>query len=337
MAIRVAINGFGRIGRLILRVGLKSKNIEFVAVNDVTDAKTLAHLLKYDSVHRIMPETVEALDNAFIVNGKEIKVFSEKEPAKLPWKDLDIDIVCEASGKFTSYEKTKPHLDAGAKKVIITAPAKGEVPVKSIVMGVNEKIYDTTTDHIISNASCTTNCVVPIAKVLHENFKIKRGYMTTIHAYTNDQKILDAPHKDLRRARAAAMSMIPTSTGAAKLIGVIFPELKGKIDGMAIRVPTPDVSMIDLSCVVEKDTNKDGVNEAFKKACAGPLKKYVQYLTEPLVSTDFTGNPYSAIFDSSLTAVVDNTLVKLYAWYDNEWGYTCRVIDLIEYIGKKLL
>jgi glyceraldehyde 3-phosphate dehydrogenase len=337
MAIRVAINGFGRIGRLILRVGLKSKNIDFVAVNDITDAKTLAHLLKYDSVHRIMPETIEALDNAFIVNGKEIKVFAEKEPANLPWKDLGVDVVCEASGKFTSYEKTKPHLDAGAKKVIITAPAKGDVPVKSIVMGVNEKIYDAATDHIISNASCTTNCVVPIAKVLHENFKIKRGFMTTIHAYTNDQKILDAPHKDLRRARAAAMSMIPTSTGAAKLIGVVFPELKGKIDGMAIRVPTPDVSMIDLACVVEKETTKENVNEAFKKACAGPMKKYVQYLTEPLVSIDFTGNPFSAIFDSSLTSVVDNTLVKLYAWYDNEWGYTCRMIDLIEFIGKRLV
>jgi len=336
MALKVAINGFGRIGRLILRVGLKSKNIDFVAVNDITDTKTLAHLLKYDSVHRIMPETIEVLENSFIVNGKEIKVFSEKDPAQLPWKDLGVDIVCEASGKFTAYEKSKPHLDAGAKKVIITAPAKGETPVKLIVMGVNEKIYDTATDHIVSNASCTTNCVVPIAKVLHENFKIKRGYMTTIHAYTGDQRLLDAPHKDLRRARAAAMSMIPTSTGAAKLIGVIFPELKGKIDGSAIRVPTPDVSLVDLACVVEKETTTDEVNAAFKKACSGPMKKYVQYLTEPLVSTDFTGSPYSAIFDSSLTTVTDKTLVKLFAWYDNEWGYTCRVIDLIEYIGKKL-
>lgn len=336
MALRVAINGFGRIGRLILRVGLKSKNIDFVAVNDVTDTKTLAHLLKYDSVHRTMPETIEVLENSFIVNGKEIKVFSEKHPEKLAWKDLGVDIVCEASGKFTAYEKSKPHLDAGAKKVIITAPAKGETPVKSIVMGVNEKIYESTTDHIVSNASCTTNCVVPVAMVLHENFKIRRGYMTTIHAYTGDQRILDAPHKDLRRARAAALSMIPTSTGAAKLIGVVFPELKGKIDGMSIRVPTPDVSLVDLACVVEKDTSKEEVNEAFKKAAAGPLKKYVQYLTEPLVSTDFTGSPYSAIFDSNLTSVVDNNLVKLYAWYDNEYGYACRVIDLIEYIGKKL-
>lgn len=335
MAIRVAINGFGRIGRLILRIGFKSKNIEFVAVNDITDAKTLAHLLKYDSVHRAMPETVEARDKSFLVNGKEIKVLSEKEPSKLPWKDLGIDLVCEATGKLTSYEKSKAHLDAGTKKVLLTAPAKGDTPVKSIVMGVNESIYDAKTDHIVSNASCTTNCVVPIAKVLHENFKIKRGYMTTIHAYTGDQRILDAPHKDLRRARAAAMSMIPTSTGAAKLIGVVFPELKGKIDGVAIRVPTPDVSLVDLACVVEKETSKEEVNEAFKKACTGPMKNYIQYLTEPLVSTDFTGNPYSAIFDSAITSVVDKTLVKLFAWYDNEWGYTCRVIDLIEYMVKK--
>lgn len=335
MPIRVAINGFGRIGRLIMRIGLKSKNIEFVAVNDITDAKTLAHLLKYDSVHRTMPDNIEALENSFLVNGKEIKVLSEKDPSKLPWKELSIDLVCEATGKLTSYEKAKPHFDAGAKKVLLTAPAKGETPVKSIVMGVNESIYNAKTDHIVSNASCTTNCVVPIAKILHENFKIKRGYMTTIHAYTGDQKILDAPHKDLRRARAAAMSMIPTSTGAAKLIGVIFPELKGKIDGSAIRVPTADVSLVDLTCVVDKDTNKDEVNAAFKKACTGPLKKYVQYLTTPLVSIDFTGSPYSAIFDSALTSVVDNNLVKLFAWYDNEWGYTCRVIDLIEFMVKK--
>ena len=336
MAIKVGINGFGRIGRLVLRVGLKSKNIELVAVNDLFETKTLAHLLKYDSVHGIMDETIETLDKSFLAGGKEIKTFAEKEPSKLPWKDLGVDIVVEASGKFTEYEKCKPHLDAGAKKVIITAPPKGETPVKSIVMGVNESIYDTKTDHIISNASCTTNCIVPVAKVLHENFKIKRGYMTTIHAYTNDQKILDAPHKDLRRARAAAMSMIPTSTGAAKMIGVIFPELKGKIDGSAIRVPTPDVSLVDFACVVDKETSKEEVNAVFKKACAGPMKKYIQYLTEPLVSIDFTGNPYSAIFDSNITSVTDKTLVKVFAWYDNEYGYTCRVIDLIEYIGKKL-
>lgn len=335
MPLRVAINGFGRIGRLILRIGLKSKNIEFVAVNDITDAKTLAHLLKYDSVHRMMPDNIEALEKSFLVNGEEVKVFSETDPAKLPWKDLKIDLVCEATGKFTSYDKAKLHLDAGAKRVLITAPPKGDKPIKSIVMGVNESIYDPKTDLIVSNASCTTNCVVPIAKILHENFKIKRGYMTTIHAYTQDQRILDAPHKDLRRARAAAMSMIPTSTGAAKLIGVVFPELKGKIDGVAIRVPTADVSLVDLSCVVDKDTNKDEVNAAFKKACSGPMKKYVQYLTEPLVSIDFTGSPYSAIFDSTLTSVIDNNLVKLFAWYDNEWGYASRVIDLIEYMIKK--
>lgn len=332
MAIKVAINGFGRIGRLVLRAGINNKNFDIVAVNDITDAKTLAHLFKYDSVHRTFNGNVVAKSDSFLVNDKEIKALSEKDPSKLPWKDLGIDIVVEASGVFTSYEKSKAHLDAGAKKVIITAPPKGETQVKSIVMGVNEHIYDPKIDHIISNASCTTNCVVPIAKVLHENFKIVRGYMTTIHAYTNDQNILDAPHKDLRRARAGAMSMIPTSTGAAKLIGVVFPELKGKIDGTAIRVPTADVSLVDLSCVVEKETSKEEVNSAFEKACSGPMKKYIQYLTEPLVSIDFTGSPYSAIFDSTLTAVIDKTLVKLFAWYDNEWGYTCRVIDLIEYI-----
>jgi glyceraldehyde 3-phosphate dehydrogenase len=336
MAIKIGINGFGRIGRLLLRLGMKSKNIEVVAVNDLFDTATLAHLLKYDSVHGTMAETIEVLDKSFLVGGKEIKAFAEKEPVRLPWKDLGVDIVVEASGKFTSFEKCKPHLDAGAKKVIISAPPKGDTPVKSIVMGVNESIYDTKTDHIISNASCTTNCIVPVAKVLHENFKIKRGYMTTIHAYTNDQRILDAPHKDLRRARAAAMSMIPTSTGAAKMIGIVFPELKGKIDGSAIRVPTPDVSMVDFACDVDKDTSKEEVNAAFKKACAGPMKKYVQYLTEPLVSVDFTGSPYSSIFDSALTNVTDKTLVKVFAWYDNEFGYSCRVIDLIEYIGKKL-
>jgi len=337
MALKVAINGFGRIGRLVLRVGLKSKNIDFVAVNDIADSKTLAHLLKYDSVHGIMTENVESLDKSFLISGKEIKTFSEKDPSKLPWKDLGVDIVVESSGIFTAYEKCKPHLDAGAKKVVITAPPKGETPIKSIVMGVNESIYDPKTDHIISNASCTTNCIVPVAKVLHENFKIKRGYMTTIHAYTNDQKILDTPHKDLRRARAAAMSMIPTSTGAAKLVGIIFPELKGKIDGSAIRVPTPDVSLVDFTCVVEKETSKDDVNAAFKKACAGPMKKYIQYETDPLVSIDFTGNPHSAIFDANITNVTDKTLVKVFAWYDNEYGYTCRVIDLLEYIGKKLV
>ncbi len=337
MALKVAINGFGRIGRLVLRVGLKSKNLDFVAVNDITDATTLAHLLKYDSVHGTMSENIEALEKTFLISGKEIKTLSEKDPSKLPWKDLGIDIVVESSGLFTAYEKCKPHLDAGAKKVVITAPPKGETPVKSIVMGVNESIYDPKTDHIISNASCTTNCIVPVAKVLHENFKIKRGYMTTIHAYTNDQKILDAPHKDLRRARAAAMSMIPTSTGAAKLVGVVFPELKGKIDGSAIRVPTPDVSIVDFTCVVEKETSKDEVNAAFKKACTGPMKKYIQYETNPLVSIDFIGNPHSAIYDSSITTVTDKTLVKVFAWYDNEYGYTCRVIDLLEYIGKKQL
>jgi glyceraldehyde 3-phosphate dehydrogenase len=335
--LRVAINGFGRIGRLVLRAGCKNKNIEFVAVNDITDAKTLAHLLKYDSVHRTMEAKIEAKENSFLVDGKEIKVIAQKDPAQLPWKDLKVDIVVESTGLFRSYDKTILHINAGAKKVIISAPSKDkEKPIKTLVMGVNEQTYDPKTDHIVSNASCTTNCVVPVAKVIHDNFKIKSAYMTTIHAYTNDQKILDAPHKDLRRARAAAMSMIPTTTGAAKLIGVIFPELKGKIDGMAIRVPTADVSIVDFSCIVEKSTSKEEVNEAFKKAAEGALKKYLKYSIEPLVSIDFTGNPYSAIFDAELTAVVDKNLVEVYAWYDNEWGYSCRMIDLIEYMGNKL-
>lgn len=335
--LRVAINGFGRIGRLLFRAGFKNKNLEFVGVNDITDAKTLAHLLKYDSVHRIMDAKVEAKDNSFLVDGKEVKVFAQKDPAQLPWKDLKVDIVVESTGLFRSYDKMEPHIKAGAKKVVLSAPSKDkDKPIKTLVMGVNEHTYDPKTDHIISNASCTTNCVVPVAKVIHENFKIKSGFMTTIHGYTSDQKILDAPHKDLRRARAAAMSMIPTTTGAAKLIGVIFPELKGKVDGMAIRVPTPDVSMVDLSCVVEKATSKDEVNAAFKKASEGALKKYLMYCVEPLVSIDFTTNPYSAIVDAELTTVVDKNLVKAYAWYDNEWGYSCRLIDLIEYIGAKL-
>ncbi|MEO0093372.1 MAG: type I glyceraldehyde-3-phosphate dehydrogenase [candidate division WOR-3 bacterium] len=335
--VRIAINGFGRIGRLVFRAGYKNPNLEFVAVNDITDAKTLAHLLKYDSVHRTMDAKIEAQTDSFVVEDKTVKVFAQKDPAQLPWRDLKIDIVVESTGVFRSYDKLEPHLKAGAKKVILTAPSKDKNgPIKTLVMGVNEASYDPKTDHIVSNASCTTNCIVPVAKVLHENFKIRSGYMTTIHGYTNDQRILDAPHKDLRRARAAAMSMIPTTTGAAKLIGVIFPELKGKIDGMAIRVPTPDVSIVDFSCVVEKATSKEEVNEAFKKASEGALKKYLMYCNEPLVSIDFTTSTYSAIVDAELTAVIDKNLVKVYAWYDNEYGYACRVVDLIEYIGARL-
>jgi glyceraldehyde 3-phosphate dehydrogenase len=336
MALRIGINGFGRIGRLVLRAGLDDRNLEFVAVNDVTDAKTLAHLLKYDSVHGKCKCEVVAKDDGFLVNGKPVKVLAQTDPARLPWKDLKVDIVVESTGKFTSFEKSEPHLKAGARQVVVTAPAKGEKPVKAIVMGVNEEIFDPKTDQVVSNASCTTNCVVPVAKVLHENFKIKHAYMTTIHAYTGDQRILDTPHKDLRRARAAAVSMIPTSTGAAKLIGVVFPELKGKVDGCAIRVPTPNVSMVDLACEVEKPTSTEEVNAKFAAAAKGPLGKYLEYLTEPLVSIDLNGNPHSAMFDSLMTNVTDKTLVKAFAWYDNEWGYSNRIIDLLNYIGPKL-
>jgi glyceraldehyde-3-phosphate dehydrogenase type I len=334
---RVAINGFGRIGRLVLRAGFKNKNLEFVAINDITDAATLAHLLKYDSVHRTMDAKIEAKANTILVNGKEIKAYAEKDPAKLPWKELKVDFVIESTGLFRSYDKCILHINAGAKKVIISAPSKDkDKPIKTLVMGVNEQLYDPRLDQIVSNASCTTNCVVPVAKVIHDNFKIKSAFMSTIHAYTNDQSILDQPQKDLRRARAAALSMIPTTTGAAKLIGIIFPELKGKVSGMAIRVPTADVSIIDLSCIVEKPTAKDEVNTAFKKASEGALKKYLMYLTEPLVSIDLTGNTYSAVVDAELTQVVDNNLVKVFAWYDNEYGYACRLIDLVEYMGAKL-
>ncbi|MEO0101316.1 MAG: type I glyceraldehyde-3-phosphate dehydrogenase [candidate division WOR-3 bacterium] len=335
MAKRVGINGFGRIGRLVLRIGYQEKDLDFVAINDVAKSEVLAHLFKYDSVHRTFPGEVKAEENSFFLNGKEIRVFTEKEPENLKWKDLGVEIVVEATGKFLTFEDCQKHLENGAKKVVITAPPKGEKPIKSIVMGVNEETYNPKEDHIISAASCTTNCVVPIIKILHENFKIIRGYMTTIHAYTNDQRILDSPHKDLRRARACNLSMIPTTTGATKMIGVIYPELKGKIDGIAIRVPTPDVSFIDLSCEVEKRTSKEEVNEVFRKASEGKMKRYLQYLTEPLVSIDLTGSPYSAIFDSLLTTVVDNHLVKVFAWYDNEWGYSYRVVDLIKYVVER--
>ncbi|MEO0108690.1 MAG: type I glyceraldehyde-3-phosphate dehydrogenase [candidate division WOR-3 bacterium] len=336
MALRIGINGFGRIGRLVLRAGLDRPDLEFVAVNDVTDAKTLAHLLKYDSVHGRVPAQVTIRDDGFAVNGRAIKVLSVLEPGQLPWQELGVDIVVEATGRFTSHEKCEPHLAAGAKRVIITAPAKGGKAVPSIVMGVNEQTLNPETDRIVSNASCTTNCVVPVAKVVHEHFRIRHAYMTTIHAYTSDQRILDAPHKDLRRARAAAVSMIPTSTGAAKLIGVVFPELAGKVDGCAIRVPTADVSLVDLTCEVEAATTVKEVNEAFAAAAQGPLGRYLEYCEEPVVSIDLCGNPHSAIFDAGLTAVVDSRQVKVFAWYDNEWGYSCRVIDLIEFLGAKL-
>ena len=334
MSVRLAINGFGRIGRLVARIASRHPEIEVVGINDVTDAATLAHLLKYDSVHGTFPDV--KIDGEYIsIAGRKALVNNAKKNPDLPWQQLGVEYVIESTGLFTEYDKAAMHLKFGAKKVILSAPPKGDKPIKSLVMGVNHTTYDPTTDHIVSNASCTTNCVVPAAKVVHENFKIQRAYMTTIHAYTNDQALLDQPHKDLRRARAGAMSMIPTSTGAAKLIAVIFPELKGKIDGSAIRVPTPDVSMVDLACVVEKNTTKDEVNAAFRAAAEGPLKGVMQYLDEPIVSIDMVGNPHSCMIDSKLTAVVDGTLVKVFAWYDNECGYANRLIDLAGYMASR--
>jgi glyceraldehyde-3-phosphate dehydrogenase type I len=331
---KVAINGFGRIGRLVFRAGYKSEKFEIVAINDITNAKTLAHLLKYDSVHRTFSPEIEAKDNAIIVDGKAYKVFSEKDPSQLPWKDLNVEYVIESSGVFREYSEAELHIKAGAKKVMLSAPGKGEPKIPSFVMGINEDTYDPEKDMIFSNASCTTNCFAPVVKVLHEAFTIKRGYMTTIHSYTNDQKILDLPHKDLRRARAAALSMIPTTTGAAKAIIALFPELKGKLDAIALRVPTADVSIVDFIAELGKDTSVDEVNRAFKDAALGELKGYLYYLDVPLVSSDFIGNPYSSIFDAELTKVNGN-LVKVLSWYDNEWGYSVRMVDLLEHvIGK---
>ncbi len=327
MAVRVAINGFGRIGRNVFRASLQYPGIEIVAVNDITDAKTLGHLLKYDSVIGNFAGTVVVKDGTIIVNGKPLKVLSEKDHTKLPWKDLGVDLVIESTGlkHFTDGDAARQHITNGAKKVIISAPAKS--PDVTIAMGVNDSIYDPEKHHVISNASCTTNCLAPIGKVLLENFGIKKGLMTTIHSYTNDQKLLDLPHSDLRRARAAAVNMIPTSTGAAKAIGLVIPALKGKLDGVAVRVPTINVSIVDLVIDADRATTKDEVNAAFKKAADGPLKGILQYTDEPLVSGDFRGNPHSAILDSGLTYVIDN-MIKVMAWYDNEWGYSCRVIDL---------
>lgn len=337
MAVKVGINGFGRIGRLVYRAALAkaSKDLEFVAVNDLpVGTKTLAHLLKYDSNFGTLEASVEAKEDALLVNGKTLKVLSAKSPAEIPWKDYGVEVVVESSGVFTDKDKCIGHIqNGGAKKIIISAPAKGQDI--TIVMGVNEKNYYPQKHNIISNASCTTNCLAPMAKVLLDNFGIKSGLMTTIHSYTNDQRILDLPHKDLRRARAAASSMIPTSTGAAKAIGEVLPELKGKLDGLAIRVPTPDVSLTDLSCIVEKDASVEAVNEAFKKASESSLKGILQYLTVPLVSKDFYGSNYSCIFDAELTKVIDGKLVKIMGWYDNEWAYSCRVVDLCDYIVKK--
>jgi len=333
--VKVGINGFGRIGRLVLKAALlgKYKDLEFVAVNDLTDSKTLAHLLKYDSTFGIFPGKVEAKADAIIVDGREIKVIAQKDPAQLSWKDMGVEIVVESTGRFTEKEKAAAHITAGAKKVIISAPAKNEDI--TIVMGVNEDKYDPQKHNVISNASCTTNCLAPMAKVLLDEFGIEKGLMTTIHAYTNDQVILDFPHKDLRRARAAGLSMIPTTTGAAKAIALVIPELKGKLDGLAIRVPIPDVSMIDLVVMLKKQTTTEEVNAALKKAAAGKLGRYMEFCEEPLVSRDFLGNPKSCIVDAVSTNVIDGNLAKVMGWYDNEWGYSTRVVDLIEYIVSK--
>ena len=327
---KVGINGFGRIGRNVFRAALKESGIEIAAVNDLTDAKTLAHLLKYDSLLGILDADVSAGENSLVVNGKEIKVLAEKDPAKLPWKDLGVEMVVESTGIFRDRESVSRHLEAGAKKVIITAPSKGEDI--TIVYGINENKYDPDKDNIISNASCTTNCLVPVVKILIDNFGLKRGLMTTIHSYTNDQQLLDFPHKDLRRARAAALSMIPTTTGAAKAVAKVLPEMEGKMNGISVRVPTANVSLVDLVAELEKGTTAEEINSAFKKAAEGELSHILEYCELPLVSKDFNGNSKSCIFDAGSTIVTEGNLVKVLAWYDNEWAYSCRVVDLIKYI-----
>ena len=328
---KIAINGFGRIGRLVLREMFSRGGYDVVAINDLTDAATLAHLLKFDSAHGRFKGTVEAKEGAIVVDGKEIKVFAEKNPANLPWKELGVEFVIESTGVFTSKEKAMPHIEAGAKKVLITAPAKGTVDA-TIVLGVNDEVL-TPEMQIVSNASCTTNSIAPIIKVLNDNFKIVKGYLTTVHAYTNDQRILDLPHKDLRRARAAAANTIPTSTGAAKAVGLVIPELKGKLDGIAMRVPVVDGSITDLTMIVEKETTAAEVNAVIKKACENELKGIVEYSEEELVSSDIIGTKVSGILDSKLTSAMGN-LVKVCAWYDNEYGYSCRVVDLTDRMLK---
>jgi len=333
MATRIGINGFGRIGRNVLRASMGDSTLEFVAVNDLTDAKTLAYLLQYDSVHGTLAAKVEAREDAILLDGKPIKVLAKKDPKELPWKDLGVDIVVESTGRFTDREGASKHLSAGAKRVIVTAPSK-DADV-TLVLGVNEQTYDPSKHTIVSNASCTTNCLAPVAKVLLDRFGIKHGVMTTIHSYTNDQQLLDLPHKDLRRARAAALSMVPTSTGAAKALHLVLPQLKGKLDGLAIRVPTPNVSIVDLSVEVEQDCDVASVNAAFKQAAQGPLKDILKYSEAPIVSVDQNGDPHSATLDAPLTIVSNRRFVKVLAWYDNEWGYSCRVRDLIKFLASK--
>ncbi len=334
MPIKVGINGFGRIGRLLYRAAIERKaKIDFVAINDITDAKTLAHLLRYDSVHGRFNADVQVKGNDLVVDGKELKVLSQRDPAQLPWKDLGVYLAVESTGLFTDREGASKHLTAGAKKVLISAPAKN--PDATIVIGVNDNTYDPVKHNIISNASCTTNCVAPMAKILHESFGIKRALMTTAHAYTNDQRLADLVHKDLRRARAAALNIIPTTTGAATAVGLVMPELAGKIDGIALRVPTPDVSIVDLTAELMKEATKEDINAAFKKAANGPLKGILEYTEEPIVSTDVLHSAYSAVFDAQLTMVVDKNFTKTFAWYDNEWGFSCRMVEQIELIAQK--
>ncbi|MGH7964873.1 MAG: type I glyceraldehyde-3-phosphate dehydrogenase [Candidatus Binatia bacterium] len=334
MAVRVGINGFGRIGRNLLRASLNEPGLDFVAINDITDAATLAYLLRYDSVHGRLAAEVQAEKDALIVNGKKIQVLQERDPGKLPWKSAGVDLALECSGLFTDRDKAALHLSAGAKKVLISAPAKGAD--LTLCYGVNHTAYDPAKHHLISNASCTTNCLAPVAKVLHDTFGIKRGLMTTVHAYTNDQRILDLPHSDLRRARAAALSMIPTTTGAARAVGEVLPQLKGKLDGIAVRVPTANVSLVDLTAELEKPVTEAAVNTAMRAAAEGPLKGVLLYCEEELVSIDFNDNPHSSIFDSGLTKVMDQNFIKVFSWYDNEWGFSNRMRDVALYVGQRL-
>jgi glyceraldehyde 3-phosphate dehydrogenase len=334
MATRVGINGFGRIGRNVYRAAMAEPGLEFVAVNDITDAKTLAHLLKHDSIHGPLAEKVSPGENQLTVGSKSLRVLAERDPLKLPWKDLGVDVVLECSGIFTDRDAAAKHLTAGAKKVIVSAPSKGADI--TICYKVNDQAYDPAKHHVISNASCTTNCLAPVVKVLQDTFGVKRGLMTTVHSYTNDQRILDLPHSDLRRARAAALSMIPTSTGAARAIGLVIPELKGKLDGMAVRVPTPNVSLVDLTAELLKPATEESINKAMQAAAEGPLAGVLQYCTEPLVSIDFNHSPYSSIFDAALTRVIDGNFCKVLSWYDNEWGFSNRMRDVTLLVGTKL-
>jgi glyceraldehyde 3-phosphate dehydrogenase len=333
MAVKVGINGFGRIGRNIMRAAMGDDSIDIVAVNDLTNAETLAHLLKYDSILGNLKADISATGDRITVDKDGFQVLSLKDPAQLPWKSLGVDVVFESTGIFTNRDAAAKHLAAGAKKVVITAPAKS--PDLTVVLGVNEDTYDAASHHIISNASCTTNCLAPVAKVLHESFGISKGWMTTVHSYTNDQQLLDLPHKDLRRARAAALSIIPTTTGAASAVGEVLPQLKGRLDGIAMRVPTPNVSVVDLAAILNKKTSAEEVNAAFKAAANGPLKNILQYMEEPLVSIDFRGNPHSSILDAAYTSVMDGDFVKVLSWYDNEWGYSSRCVDLLRFMVKK--